>query len=115
VVEAGETLAAIDALRDAGYRTLAADVTSDSTDLFTAERQGLLSGRLAWILGNEAHGLPDQALAAVDDVIRIPILGRAESLNLATAAAVCLYAAARVTHLDHTGGSAPGAAPGAGA
>ncbi len=48
------------------------------------------------MLGNEAHGLPDEVLAAVDHVIRIPILGRAESLNLATAAAVCLYAAARV-------------------
>ncbi len=114
VVEAGETLTAIDALRAAGYRTLAADVTVDSTDLFTAERQGLLSGRLAWVLGNEAHGLPDEVLAAVDHVIRIPILGRAESLNLATAAAVCLYAAARVQHLDHPGGSAPGGA-GAGA
>lgn len=113
VVEAGETLEAVAALRDAGFRTLAADVTSESTDLFTAERQGLLAGRIAWVLGNEAHGLPDDVLGAVDHVIRIPILGHAESLNLATAAAVCLYAAARVQHPDHPGGSAPGAAPGA--
>lgn len=111
VVEAGETLEAVAALRDAGFRTLAADVTSESTDLFTAERQGLLAGRIAWVLGNEAHGLPDDVLGAVDHVIRIPILGHAESLNLATAAAVCLYAAARVQHPDHPGGSAPGAAP----
>jgi TrmH family RNA methyltransferase len=47
------------------------------------------------VLGNEAHGLPDAVLEAVDHVVRIPILGRAESLNLATAAAVCLYAYAR--------------------
>jgi len=113
VVEAGETLEALAALAGAGYRTLAADVMSDSTDLFTAERQGLLAGRIAWVLGNEAHGLPDEVLAAVDHVIRIPILGRAESLNLATAAAVCLYAAARVQHPDHPGGSAPGSAPAA--
>ena len=39
---------------------------------------------------------PDEVLAAVDHVVRIPILGRAESLNLATAAAVCLYAKARI-------------------
>jgi RNA methyltransferase, TrmH family len=98
VVDAGETLAAIDALRAAGYRSVAADVTPDSIDLFTAERDGLLAGRIAWVLGNEAHGLPGEVLAAVDHVIRIPILGRAESLNLATAAAVCLYAVARVAH-----------------
>jgi RNA methyltransferase, TrmH family len=96
VVEAGETLQAIDVLRAAGYRTLAADVTTDSTDLFTAERTGLLAGRIVWVLGNEAHGLPREVLAAVDHVVRIPILGRAESLNLATAAAVCLYAKARI-------------------
>jgi RNA methyltransferase, TrmH family len=104
VVDAGETLEAITALRSAGYRTLAADVTPDATDLFTAEREGLLGGRIAWVLGNEAHGLPAEVLGSVDHVIRIPILGRAESLNLATAAAVCLYAKARLTGL---GRSAP--------
>jgi TrmH family RNA methyltransferase len=46
-------------------------------------------------LGNEAHGLPAEVLAGCDHVVRIPILGRAESLNLSTAAAVCLYAGAR--------------------
>jgi TrmH family RNA methyltransferase len=96
VIEAGRTLEALAVLRGAGYRTLAADVTPDSTDLFAAERAGLLAGRIAWVFGNEAHGLPGDVLAAVDHVVRIPILGRAESLNLATAAAVCLYAKARV-------------------
>lgn len=96
VVEAGETLEAIDELATAGYRTVAADITADSTDLFRAEREGLLAGRMAWVFGNEAHGLPDDVLEAVDHVVRIPILGRAESLNLATAAAVCLYSTARV-------------------
>jgi RNA methyltransferase, TrmH family len=95
VVEGGHTLGAIAVLRGAGYRVLAADLTPDSTDLFTAEREGLLAGRVAWVFGNEAHGLPEAVLAAVDHVVRIPILGRAESLNLATAAAVCLYATAR--------------------
>ncbi|MGB7981854.1 MAG: RNA methyltransferase [Candidatus Nanopelagicales bacterium] len=95
VVPAGDTLAAIAALRAAGVRTLAADVTPAAIDLFTAERAGLVAGRVAWILGNEAHGLPEEVLAAVEHVVRIPVLGRAESLNLATAAAVCLYATAR--------------------
>ena len=95
VVEAGQTREAIDVLRAADYRILAADLTPDSADLFTAEQDGLLAGRIAWVFGNEAHGLPEEVLAAVDHVVRIPILGRAESLNLATAAAVCLYAKAR--------------------
>jgi TrmH family RNA methyltransferase len=95
VVQAGATGPAIEHLRGAGYRVLAADVTSEAVDLFDAERDGLLGGPLAWVFGNEAHGLPAEVLAAVDHVVRIPILGRAESLNLATAAAVCCYAAAR--------------------
>lgn len=97
VVAAGDTLDAIEVLRDAGFRTLAADVSPDSVDLFTAEGDGLLAGRIAWVFGNEAHGLPKGVLGAVDNVVRIPILGRAESLNLATAAAVCLYGHARLT------------------
>lgn len=44
----------------------------------------------AWVFGNEAHGLPDLDLPRV----RIPLFGQAESLNLASAAAVCLYASA---------------------
>jgi len=44
----------------------------------------------AWVFGNEAHGLPDLGLPTVS----IPIFGAAESLNLASAAAVCLYASA---------------------
>lgn len=107
VVAAGSTAAALGVLRASGYRTLAADVTPAATDLFAAEEAGLLAGRVAWVFGNEAHGLPDDILSAVDHVVRIPILGRAESLNLATAAAVCLYAVAR----DQRRGGA-GAAPG---
>jgi TrmH family RNA methyltransferase len=106
VVAAGDTATAIAALRAAGRRVLAADVTAESVDLFDAERRGLLAGGVAWLFGNEAHGLPADVLAEVDHVVRIPILGRAESLNLATAAAVCLYTAARV------GAAAPEGAPG---
>jgi RNA methyltransferase, TrmH family len=78
---------------------LAADVagTADLDDLQdSAERgEGPLARPVAWLFGNEAWGLPDDALAAVDAVVRVPVYGRAESLNLATAATVCLYASAR--------------------
>ena len=44
-----------------------------------------------WLFGNEAHGLSEEEKAAADQRVTIPLYGRAESLNVATAAAVCLY------------------------
>ena len=51
-----------------------------------------------WVFGNEAWGLPQEILDLVDQVVSIPIYGKAESLNLATAAAICLYASANALH-----------------
>ena len=82
----------IDAARAAGLRVVAADVKGD--DLLDARRAGELDGPTAWVFGNEAHGLPDEALEWVDAALRLPIYGQAESLNLATAASVCLYESA---------------------
>ncbi len=73
---------------------LAADGAGER-DLDDAEDAGLLTGPTAWLFGNEARGLPDDLAALADHRVAIPIHGRAESLNLATAAAVCLYASAR--------------------
>jgi len=84
----------VDALRGAGTTVLAADGAGD-LDLDDAVDDGLLTRRTAWLFGNEAHGLPDEIAAQADHRVRIPIHGRAESLNLATAAAICLYASAR--------------------
>ena len=55
------------------------------------------AGPTAWLFGSEAHGLPDELRDAADARVRVPIHGRAESLNLAAAAAVCLYASAQST------------------
>jgi TrmH family RNA methyltransferase len=73
---------------------LAADGDGE-LDLDDAVDDGLLGRPTAWVFGNEAHGLPADVAALADHRVRIPIHGRAESLNLATAAAVCLYASAR--------------------
>ena len=81
--------AALDACRGAGLRVLAAHGYAE-TSLDTLD----LSTPVAWVFGNEAHGLPPEVLDAVDESVRIPLYGQAESLNLATAAAVCLYASA---------------------
>ncbi|MDQ2782367.1 MAG: RNA methyltransferase, partial [Actinomycetota bacterium] len=48
----------------------------------------------AWVLGNEAWGLDEADRARCDETVRVPIYGLAESLNLAMAATVCLYASA---------------------
>ncbi len=80
----------------AGFVVLAADGAGE-IDLFDAETSGLLDQPVAWLFGNEAWGLPEDLAALADHRVAIPILGRAESLNLSTAAAVCLYASARAT------------------
>jgi TrmH family RNA methyltransferase len=49
----------------------------------------------AWLFGNEAQGLSNQELAAADYRVAVPVYGQAESLNVSTAATVCLYASAR--------------------
>jgi RNA methyltransferase, TrmH family len=90
------------ALRAAGLRVLAADGHAD-VDLDQATDSGLLDGPTAWVFGNEAWGLPEQTRALADTVVKVPIHGRAESLNLATAAAVCLYASARAHRTHPTG------------
>jgi len=82
------------ALREAGLRVFAADGAGER-DLDQADDAGLLAGPAAWVFGNEAWGLPPETVALCDEALRVPIHGRAESLNLATAAAVCLYASAR--------------------
>lgn len=95
-VATGHDLATVIAhLRQLGVKVLAADVTPDALDLFEFAATPDFAGPTAWVFGNEAHGLSYDLLAACDAVVRIPIYGRAESLNLATAAAVCLYASAQ--------------------
>jgi TrmH family RNA methyltransferase len=68
-------------------RVVAADIGGGD---FLAARP-LLAEPTAWLFGNEARGLDEASLALADLALRLPIFGRAESLNLATAASVCLY------------------------
>ncbi|WP_425426936.1 TrmH family RNA methyltransferase [Actinopolyspora mzabensis] len=81
------------ACRRAGLLLVGADGAAPS-DLHTAEESGRLDVPTAWVFGSEAHGLGEYG-ERLDVTLRVPIYGRAESLNLATAAAVCLYASAR--------------------
>ncbi|MBM6403681.1 RNA methyltransferase [Phycicoccus sp. CSK15P-2] len=89
----------LDRLRAAGVRSYAAD-GAGTTLLPEAD----LAGPHCWVMGNEAWGLPQEVRERCDDVVRVPIHGRAESLNLAMAATVCLYASAQM----HGSGPAAG-------
>lgn len=81
--------AAIASAKAAGLTVLAADMDGES--LFETD----LTAPTAWLFGNEAWGIPAELRDLADRVVSIPIYGRAESLNLSAAAAICLYASAR--------------------
>lgn len=89
IVRERDTGRVLDALR--GMLVLATSGRGEN-DLFEIEPR--LTERTAWLFGGEAHGLPEEVLERAERV-RVPIYGFAESLNLAAAAAVCLYASAR--------------------
>lgn len=98
VVAGAPAAQAIRALRGAGLQILAADARAGrSLDELGPDE---LAAPTAWIFGNEAWGLPADLVALADESVAVPIYGRAESLNLATAAAVCLYANARAQRRD---------------
>lgn len=71
---------------------LAADGGGHSLDVVA--RSGCLKRPIAWLMGNEAWGLPEADRALADEIVGVPMWGAAESLNLSTAAAVVLYATA---------------------
>ena len=82
--------AVLERVKSAGLQVLAADIKGE--DLLSA--RGSLAAPTAWLFGNEARGLTDENLAQADRAITVPIYGKAESMNLATAASVCLYESA---------------------
>jgi len=90
VVAGGEPLEVLDRMGRWGMRRLGTDAhrgaAYDSVDL---------TAPTALVLGNEAHGLPDDLAAAVDSTVTIPMVGRTESLNVGMAAAVLCFERAR--------------------
>jgi len=85
---------AVAAIRAAGLRIVAADGRTGRS-LDDPDVQARLDEPTAWLFGNEAWGLPADLVALADGAVAVPLYGKAESLNLAAAAAVCLYASAR--------------------
>ncbi|GGS33517.1 MULTISPECIES: TrmH family RNA methyltransferase [Actinokineospora] len=90
IARSRDVTAALAACRAAGLRLIAAHGHAEH-DIHAVE----LTEPTAWVFGNEARGLDQATLDACDNALRIPLYGAAESLNLATAAALCLYETAR--------------------
>ena len=87
----------LERLRAAGLQVLA---TALDGELSLDDADPVLAGPVAWVFGSEAHGLSAEVSAAADRRIVIPMTGGAESLNVATAAAICLYETARAQRLQ---------------
>jgi RNA methyltransferase, TrmH family len=96
---------AVAAMREAGLRILAADGRTGRS-LDDPGVQSRLGEPTGWMFGNEAWGLPPGLVALADEPVAVPIYGKAESLNLAAAAAVCLYASARAQRVHGVTGQA---------
>ncbi len=92
VIAEPDTDAALTGLRDAGLQVLAT-VLDGSVSLDDVD----LARPTAWLFGPEAHGLPADVVELATARVRIPMAGNAESLNIGSAAAICLYQSARAS------------------
>ena len=90
---------AVTLARNAGLQVFGADASGPST-VDDLARSGELAQPTLWVMGNEAWGLRPEHVTLLDRLVGLPIYGRAESLNLSTAAAVFLYASATAQHAD---------------
>jgi TrmH family RNA methyltransferase len=91
VVVGADIVQTIAKLKASGLEVFAASAGGEQLPDLSKEQ---LAKPTAWLLGNEAWGFEPEVLDLVDREVAVPIYGSAESLNLATAASICLYASA---------------------
>ena len=77
-------------LQAEGFTVAALALSDDSVTLDEFVEQG--NEKVAFVFGTEGHGLGDATLGAVDAVVKIPMAGGVDSLNVAASAAVVFYA-----------------------
>jgi RNA methyltransferase, TrmH family len=97
VVAEPDAVRTVTALGKAGLQVLATTVDGE-VSLDDAD----LSGPTAWLFGPEAHGLPPDLAEMATHRVHIPMPGNSESLNVASAAAICLYQSARALSREQT-------------
>lgn len=88
IVQVPDLAAWLVAQQQAGLQLIGTLVDPQATDMQSFHAQ---SGAYALVLGNEAHGMAPELAALMDVNLYVPILGKAESLNVAIAAAVLMY------------------------
>ena len=87
-----DTSALVGRLRTAGLQILATTLTGE---LSLDDAQSILAARTAWLFGPESRGLSEEVAGLADSRVVIPMSGGVDSLNVAAAAAICLYQSAR--------------------
>ncbi len=83
------TYSDLEAMKKDGYTLIAGALSGKTADY----REDIYGKKTVIIVGNEANGVSDELIASCDKCVKIPIFGRAESLNVSVAAAVILYKA----------------------
>lgn len=101
VVSGPDPVETVGRLQASGLQVLATTLDGEIS-LDSTESHANLDRPTAWLFGGEAHGLPPEVAAAADHRVHIPMAGHTESLNVAAAAAICLYQSARAARsADH--------------
>jgi len=83
--------ACLEPLKRAGFQVLATHLTRDAVPYTDVD----LARPVALVFGSESEGISEECLAFADRVVRIPMLGMVQSLNLSVSVAVMLYEALR--------------------
>jgi TrmH family RNA methyltransferase len=109
-VLSGRSVAQIAQAAHAHDRLVVVLTGDGGTDLFSAARSGSVGDRTVWVVGSEAHGVSPEARESADLTVRIPMSGRAESLNAAVAVVAALYVVgfASAGDLQETSGDSAG-------
>ena len=91
------TEAAFNELHAAGYKIVVADPDPSNLSVYDLD----VSGRIAFVFGNELRGISKTALSLCDEKIRIPMYGFTESLNISVSVAICLSATVNRLHAQN--------------
>lgn len=84
----------VDSLRSEGWQIVSLELRSDAQNLSTF----MPNSNVCLIVGHELAGIPEEILNRSDAIVKIPMLGKKESLNVAVAAGIALH------HLRYVGG-----------
>lgn len=86
-----ETWRVINELKKAGFEIIALEQSKKSISLERTDNGCRFNKKIALVLGNEVKGLSESILKRADKIIQIPMFGKKESLNVATAFGVAIY------------------------